>query len=169
MSKETSDEGSAAAIAATTPPESNRLTAPAGERGGAGPVAARQARPPEDLSAAELVKEVTGQIGLLARKQIDLATSELRADLKAELQMVGGLGIGAILAILGLAILLVAGVFGLALLMPAWQAALIVGAGLLLVAGIVAATGWSRRAKSPLHRTRQTLKEDLQWSKEKLA
>lgn len=129
----------------------------------------RSARPLEERSAGELVKQVTGQIGLLARKQIDLATTELRADLMAELQMVGGLGVGAVAAILGLAVLLVAGVFGLALVMPGWEAALIVGGGLLVIAGIAGAVGWSRRARSPLRRTRQTLKENLDWTKEKVA
>jgi peptidoglycan/LPS O-acetylase OafA/YrhL len=70
---------------------------------------------------------------------------------------------------LGVAVLLVAGVFGLTLVMPGWEAALIVGGALLLVAGIAGAVGWNRRVKSPMRRTRQTLKEDLQWTKEKLA
>ena len=123
----------------------------------------------EGLSAGELVKEITGQIGLLAKKQIELATSELRADVAAELAMVGGLGIAAISAILGLAVLLVAGVFALSLVMPGWQAGLIVGGGMLLIAGIAAAVGWSKRARSPLRRTRRTMKENVQWTKEKMA
>jgi phosphoserine phosphatase len=126
-------------------------------------------RPLQTLSATELVKEVTGQVGLLAKKQIDLATTELRADLTAELAMVKGLGVAAIASILAMAVLLVAGVLALATLIPGWQAALIVGGFLLLVAAIAAAVGWAKRVSSPLHRTRQTLKEDVQWTKEKLA
>jgi hypothetical protein len=138
-----------------------------GDEGGG--VAEREARPLKDVPAGELVKEVTGQIGLLAKKQIDLASAELRGDLMAELQMVKGISIAAIAAILGLAILLVAGVFGLTLIMPGWEAVLIVGGGLLLIAGIAATVGWSRRARSPMRRTRQALKDDVQWTKEKLA
>ena len=133
------------------------------------PVTPNAPRPLEAVSAGELVKKVTSQIGLLAQKQIDLAASELRSDLTAELRMVEGIGISAVAAILGLAVLLMAGVFGLTLVMPGWEAALIVGGGLLLIAGIAAAVGWSRRVRSPLRRTRQTLKEDLQWTKEKVA
>jgi uncharacterized membrane protein YqjE len=121
------------------------------------------------LPTGELVKKVTEEIGLLARKQIELATAELRRDLMAELQMAGGLGIAVIAAILGLATLLVAGVFGLALLIPAWEAALIVAGGLLLIAGLAAVVGWSRRVRSPMRLTRQVLKEDVQWTKERLA
>ena len=132
-------------------------------------VAERQPGSPAALSAGELVKEVTGQLSLLAQKQIDLAAAELRADLVTELQMVEGLGVSAIAAILGLAVLLMAGVFGLTLVMPGWEAGLIVGGGLLLISGIAAAIGWSKRVKSPLSRTRQTLKEHVDWTKEKLA
>jgi Putative Actinobacterial Holin-X, holin superfamily III len=144
-------------------------TTPPATRAGREEGTAQPQRPLENLSTAELVKELTSQVGLLAKKQIDLAATELRADLTAELAMVGGLGIAAIASILGLAVLLVAGVFGLALLMPGWEAALIVGGGMLLIAGIAAAIGWGKRVRSPLRRTRQTLKEDVQWGKEKLA
>ena len=132
-------------------------------------VAERQTGLQTEMSAGELVKEVTGQIGLLAQKQIALAVAELRADLMTELHMVGGLGVSAIAAILGLAVLLVAGVFGLTLVMPGWEAGLIVGGGLLVIAGIAAAIGWSNRVKSPMRRTRQTLREHMDWTKEKLA
>ena len=132
-------------------------------------VAGRQSRPLESIPGSALVKDVTGQIGLLVQKEIDLATSELRRDLIAELQMVEGLGVSVVAAILGVAVLLVAGIFGLTLVMPGWEAALIVGGGLLLVAAIAGAVGWKRRVKSPMWRTRQTLKENLQWTKEKLA
>ena len=126
-------------------------------------------RPLEPLSTAQLVKEVTGQTGLLAKKQLDLAISELRSDLSSELAMVGGFGISAVTAILGLAVLLMAGVFGLARLIPAWQAALIVAGALLLVAAIAGLIGWSKRARSPLRRSRKSIKESVEWTKEKLA
>ncbi len=139
------------------------------ETEGEGLVAERRPGGEAGKSAGELVKEVTGQISLLAQKQIDLAAAELRADLMTELHMVEGLGVAAIATILSLAVLLVAGVFGLALVMPGWQAALIVGGGLLGIAGIAGAMGWRKRVKSPMRRTRQTLKEHVDWTKEKLA
>ena len=126
-------------------------------------------RPLEPLSTAQLVKEVTGQTGLLMKKQLDLAISELRSDLSSELAMVEGFGISAVTSILGLAVLLMAGVFGLARLMPAWQAALIVAGALLLVAAIAGVVGWSKRARSPLRRSRKSIKESVEWTKEKLA
>ena len=132
-------------------------------------IGAAMRRPLEPLSTPQLVKEVTGQTGLLMKKQLDLAISELRSDLSSELAMVGGFGIAAVTSILGLAVLLMAGVFGLARLMPAWQAALIVAGALLLVAAIAGLIGWSKRARSPLRRSRKSIKESVEWTKEKLA
>ena len=132
-------------------------------------IGAAMRRPLEPLSTPQLVKEVTGQTGLLMKKQLDLAISELRSDLSSELAMVGGFGIAAVTSILGLAVLLMAGVFGLATLMAAWQAALIVAGALLLVAAIAGLIGWSKRARSPLSRSRKSIKESVEWTKEKLA
>ena len=119
-----------------------------------------RARPLEGVPAGELLKEVTEQVSLLAQKQIELATTELRSDLKAELAMVGGLGVAAVAALMALALLL---------WLPGWQAALIVTGFMLVVALVAALFGWNKRARSPLRRTRQTLKEDVQWTKERLA
>jgi hypothetical protein len=126
-------------------------------------------RPLAGVPAGELLKEVTEQVSLLAKKQIELATTELRSDLKAELAMVGGLGVAAVAGLMALAMLLVTGVFVLTLWLPGWQAGLIVTGFMLVVALTAALIGWNKRARSPLRRTRQTLKEDVQWTKERLA
>jgi hypothetical protein len=63
----------------------------------------------------------------------------------------------------------VALVLALATQIPGWQAALIVGGALALMAGIVGYASWNRRVTTPLALTRKTLKEDLQWAKERLA
>jgi hypothetical protein len=126
-------------------------------------------RPFEDVPATDLIKEVADQVTLLAKKQIELANTELRADLKAELAMVEGLGIAAIASLMTLAMLLVAGVFALTHWLPGWQAALIGAGFMLLVTGVAVLVGWNKRTRSPLRRTRQMLKEDVQWTKERLA
>jgi len=65
--------------------------------------------------------------------------------------------------------LLMALVFGLATRMPGWLAALIVGGILLAIGAIVGYVSWTRRVTTPLALTRKTLKEALQWAKERLA
>jgi hypothetical protein len=94
---------------------------------------------------------------------------EIRADVQSELAMVKSLGIAALAALLGLDLLLVAGVLALAPWIAPWLSALVGGAVLLVAGAIVGYAGWTRRVSSPLALTRKTLKEDVQWAKERLA
>jgi hypothetical protein len=80
-----------------------------------------------------------------------------------------GLGAALVAGLTALNMLLVALVFGLATWMPGWLAALIVGGVLLVIGAIVGYVSWTRRVTAPLASTRKTLKEHLQWAKERLA
>jgi hypothetical protein len=122
-----------------------------------------------ELSNRALIGEITGKASLLVRKEIELALAEVRTDLKAQLGTVKALVVAAVAALCGLNMLLVAGVLALVTRMPGWLAALIVGGALLVIAAVVAYVGWRRMVKTPLARTRQSLKEDVRWVKERLA
>jgi hypothetical protein len=122
-----------------------------------------------ELSNRALLGEITGKASLLARKEIELAKAEIRADLQSQLGTVKAFGVAAVAALLGVNLLLVAGVLALGLKIAAWLAALIVGGALLVIAAIVGYVGWKRMVTNPLALTRQTLKEDVQWMKERLA
>lgn len=121
------------------------------------------------LSTRELIGEITGKVTLLARKEVELAKTELKADLEAELSTAKGLGIAALGVVLGLNMLLVALVMALTTYMPAWLAALLLGGALLVIGGIVGYVSWTGRVTKPLAITRKTLTEDAQWAKERLA
>jgi uncharacterized membrane protein YqjE len=135
-----------------------------GTEGAVVTVASRPAPVPEraasSLSTAELIKEITSQFGHLAKKQLELAKTELRADVRAEAAMAQGLGVGAIVALLTLNMLLVTLVLALAQKMPGWAAGLIVSGFLLGIALIAALVGWHKRVRSPLARTRRALSEE---------
>jgi hypothetical protein len=121
------------------------------------------------LSTAELIKEITREVGVLVRKQIELAKAELREDVRAEAVAAGGLGVGAIAALLALNMIFVTIALALARVMPGWAAGLIVTGFLLGIAAIAALVGWSKRVRTPLERTRRSLQEDIKWTKERLA
>ena len=121
------------------------------------------------LSTRELVVEITGTVALLARKEVELARTEMKADLRSQIAMVTSLGAAALLALLGLDLLLVAGVLALAPWVAPWLSALVGGAALLLVGATIGSIGWARRVGSPLALTRKTIKEDVRWAKERLS
>ena len=121
------------------------------------------------LSMQALIGQIIGKAKVLARKEVELAKTEARADLESELSTVKGLAVSAVASMLGLNMLLVALVFFLAMYMPGWLAAVVVGAVLLLIGGIVGYLSWANPVSSPLAVTRKTLNENAQWAKERLA
>jgi uncharacterized membrane protein YqjE len=120
------------------------------------------------LTTTELLGLIAGRAALLAEKQVELAKAEIQANIRAEIRMVIGLAIAAVCAIVAISLLLVAAVFGLSDNMPGWAAALILAGVMLLLGGIAGLVGWRMRVTAPLSTTRQTLKENLYWAKERL-
>jgi uncharacterized membrane protein YqjE len=126
-------------------------------------------RSTQALSVGELIRGITDKSTLLLKMEAELARAEIKADLKSELTMAKGMAIAAVAALMGLNLLLVALVFALTAWMPGWLAALAVAVVMLLIGAVVGYLGWRRRVTSPLALTRKTLKEDVQWAKERLA
>jgi len=123
----------------------------------------------ESMSNKELLQHITQNAVLLAKKEVELAKAELKADLKSEIAMAKGLGVAGLCAIWTVSMILVAVALALGKVMPEWAAALIVAAAVLLVGTIAGLVGWAKRVKDPLETTRRTLKEDVQWAKERIA
>lgn len=125
--------------------------------------------PLEGMSNRELISHVIDSARLLARKEVALAKSELKQDIRTEIGMLKGLGIGALCALCTVNLMLVAVAMALGHVMPEWAAALVVAAAVLLVGTVAGLVGWSMRVKNPLATTRRSLKEDALWAKERLA
>jgi hypothetical protein len=91
---------------------------------------------PSDKSTAELVRDLTDQVGRLARTEVTLAVREMKG--KAKHAGVGAAiaGAGGVLAFYGGATLVAGCVLLLALALPAWAAALIVAGALFAAAGV---------------------------------
>ena len=89
-----------------------------------------------DKSTAELVRDLTDQMGRLARTEVTLAVREMKG--KARHAGVGAAfaGAGGVFAFYGGGVLVAACVLLLALALPAWAAALIVAAALFAIAGV---------------------------------
>ncbi len=121
------------------------------------------------LSTVQLLKEIASQGGLLVKKQIALAKTELKSDARTEAKVAGGLGLAAVGAIITLTLLLVTGAFALALVLPAWAAGLIVTGVVAVAVAVLAGVSWSRRIRKPLQRSRDELKHDVRFTKERFA
>src|SRR6185436_8622945 len=112
-------------------------------------------RPLASASTGELVGQLAKESTELVKKEIALARSELKSDLKREIKMAEGFTVAGVCGITTLNLLLVALVFALSDGMAGWLAALIVAGGVLLIGAVAALIGWSMRVKTPLEKTRK--------------
>ena len=137
-----------------------------------GVTAAGSTEAPLDLQAAStatLIGDFATQAAALAKKEIELAKVELQQDLRKEVAAAIRLAVAGLAVFLTVNLLLVTGVLMLARTMPVWGAGLLASGLTLLLAVIMGLTGWKGIVRAPLERTRRTLKEDAQWTKERMA
>jgi hypothetical protein len=121
-----------------------------------------------DRPLAEVAKNLTSDVSLLVRQEIELAKAEMAQKGRTAapgIGMFGGAGIVALCAAGALTAFLVL-VFSIFL--PEWAAALIVGAVLAAVAVVLVRQGKERVAgagKPIPEQTIETVKEDVEWTK----
>jgi uncharacterized membrane protein YqjE len=94
-----------------------------------------------DQPIGELLQQASQQTATLVRQEIRLAQLELQEKGKHAGIGAGLFGGGGLMALYGLAALVIAAIAALALVLPAWAAALIVAVILFAVAGVLALTG----------------------------
>jgi len=108
---------------------------------GANPSAAGQ-------STGELVKQLSEQVSTLVKDELKLARLEMTRKGKQAGQGAGMLGASGLIALYGIGCLIACAIIAISLKLQAWLAALIVGAALLAIAGVVGMAGRSRLRKA---------------------
>ena len=105
----------------------------------------------EGPGVGEIVKNITDDVKLLVRDEVQLAKSELVPAAKNAGIGAGMLGAAGYFAISALLVLYFAAAFGLAEVMPTWLAFLIVGVVLLGIAAVLGLIGLMliRKVKGP--------------------
>jgi hypothetical protein len=120
-----------------------------------------------ERSLGELFSDMTSELSLLVRKEMELARAETKEELRKAGTAAGGFGGAEVAGYMALVLASFAAAWGLAEVMAAGWAFLIVGA----LYGIAAALLFIRardqmRQVSPVpEQTIDTLKEDVQWAK----
>lgn len=111
-----------------------------------------QPPPARERSTGELVAQLSEQMSRLIRDEMRLARLEMTRKGKAAGIGAGMLGASGLIALYGIGCLVACVIIAISGVLPAWLAALIIGAALLVVAGVVALIGGSRlrRAAPPV-------------------
>jgi uncharacterized membrane protein YqjE len=104
--------------------------------------------PPNGRPIGEVVRDIVGHIAEIIRSEIRLATVELREDVVGLKAAAISIAIGNVLLIYAGIFLLLGLVYALSTIWPPWVAALVVGAGLAVIGGLVLRAG-IQRIKQP--------------------
>jgi len=123
-----------------------------------------------DASLGELLKSLSSDSSHLVQQEIALAKTELKESAAKAGRAAGKLGVAALLALPGILAITAALIIGLGILIHSyWGSALIVGAVILVVAGVMA-----KRAAASLssglkpEQTIETVQDDVAWAKEEM-
>ncbi|SDK60901.1 Putative Holin-X, holin superfamily III [Glycomyces sambucus] len=126
---------------------------------------------PEDQSLGGLLSEVARDVSELIRKEVELAKLEVREEAVKASKAGAKLGAAALMGNLAFLLAAFALAWGLAEVMPAGWAFLVVAVIAAAVAGGLFAVGRKQfREVSPVPRqTGETLKEDVEWARERMS
>lgn len=125
-----------------------------------------------ELGTGELIRRLIDNANTLVELQIQLAKTEAQENLATAFGGVKRLAIAvglAVFTLIGLVVLIITGLaalfrlLGVAVLGSDWFWALVFMLGTGAVAGLFAWRGIKRLRMSPMQRTRETLKEDVEW------
>jgi hypothetical protein len=120
-----------------------------------------------EKTIGQLFIELTQELRLLFRQEMELFTAEMKEKVTGAGKDAAVIGAGGILVATGLLVLVAAMVLGLATVLPAWVAAVVVGAAFIAAGAISVLVG--RKALKHLEikpeQTAESLKETAQWIK----
>lgn len=125
---------------------------------------------PDGQGAGDLVKEIAADLSSLVRKEVELATLEVKEILKDSVRALTLSGLAVGLAVLVLPFVVLSLIELLAIWFPRWAATLLITGSMgvaAVSAFVIARKVFKRRARSkfvPQH-TVQSIKEDVEWAR----
>lgn len=122
---------------------------------------------PGDRSISVVLQDIVGNIQNIVRSEVRLAKTEVGEELRRARSAGVLFGVGAVTATFSALFFLLTIVYALTLVMPAWAAALIVAAGVGVIAAVSLALGMKRfKTIHAAPKTAASLKENVQWAKQ---
>jgi uncharacterized membrane protein YqjE len=118
-----------------------------------------------ERSLPAVVQDIFGNLQDIVQAEVGLAKAELREEASKVASSVLWLGVGVVAAILAFGFALWTIVYSVALVVPMWAAALIVAAGLTVVAAVLLTLGTRkiRRVHVVPPRAVERVKESVEW------
>ena len=126
-------------------------------------------RPLQGAGIGELIGQLFRQTSELLKTELELARAEMRTTVQSAVSMMVMMLMAAVFGMVALGCFAASLVLALSQRFAPWSAALIVGAVLLVVAFGLVMAARSKQKEKPFETTQKTLKEDVQWAKERAA
>jgi uncharacterized membrane protein YqjE len=121
-------------------------------------------------SMSEVLQDIVANIQEIVRSEFRLAKVEIHEETTKAVRSSIPLVIGVLLSLYALGFIMLAVVHALSMVVDAWLAALIVGAGVLFISMILVSVGRKRfkQVKVVPEKTVVTVKENVQWAKHQI-
>jgi membrane protein len=121
-------------------------------------------------SIGAVVRAIATDLSLLVRQQVELAKQEVSEAAKARARGAGAFAAAGVLALFVVGFLGLTGAAALAIVLPNWAANLIVAGVFLLIAIVAVLLGrtWMKTPRASTARTKETLREDVEWAKRQI-
>lgn len=125
----------------------------------------------EERSIGELFSELAAETGTLVRQEVALAQAEITAKATVAGKNVGYLAAGGAVGYAGLLAIVAGVIMGLSYFIPAWVAALLVGAIIGVVSYVLISSALSALRNMEVRPTQtvESIKEDAQWLKDQVS
>ena len=119
---------------------------------------------------SEVLQDIVANIQEIVRSEFRLAKVEIHEETTKAVRSSIPLVIGVLLSLYALGFILLAVVHALSMVVDAWLATLIVGAGVLVISMILVSVGRTRfkQVKVVPEKTVVTVKENVQWAKHQI-
>ncbi len=123
-----------------------------------------------DRSVSDVMHDILRNLQDIMRSEIRLAKAEVREESQKFRAAGALLAAAGIISLFALFFLLFTAVEALALVVPGWEATLIVAVGLIVVSGVLTAIGVRvlNRIRTPPARTVENIRESIRWAKTQL-
>jgi uncharacterized membrane protein YqjE len=118
-------------------------------------------------SIPEVLQNIVGNLQEIIRSEFRLAKAELKEEASRASKPAATFGVGLVLGFYGIGFLLLSLVYGLSTLMAVWQAALLIGAALAIVAmALMSSSGKKLKRVNPTpDKTIRSVEENVLWMK----
>jgi len=120
-----------------------------------------------DRSISTVLHDIVGNVQEIIRSEVRLAKTEITEELGKLGSASMLIGVGALLLTFSALFLLLAIVYALSVVLPAWEAALIVGVSVGVIAALCCGLGLKKfKAVRAAPKATASVKENVQWAKQ---